>query len=48
MNISVRIVFLASFGFLIGLPCFAQSNSGAPYLDPNQPIDVRVNDLVAA
>ncbi|MGC2449825.1 MAG: glycoside hydrolase family 3 C-terminal domain-containing protein [Candidatus Sulfotelmatobacter sp.] len=47
MNTSLRIVFLASFAFLIGLPCFAQSNSGAPYLDPNQPIDVRVNDLVS-
>ncbi len=47
MNTSLRIVFLASFAFLIGIPCSAQSNSGAPYLDPNQPIDVRVNDLVS-
>ena len=31
---------------LILLPCTAQTPGGAVYLDPSQPIDARVNDLV--
>lgn len=47
MNTSLRSIFMASFALLIVIPSTAQTNSGAPYLDPNQPIDVRVNDLIS-
>jgi hypothetical protein len=31
---------------LLLIPSTAQTTGGAVYLDPSQPIDVRVNDLV--
>ena len=42
-----RLGFTALFLAFIVASSAAQTNSGAPYLDPSQPIDVRVNDLVS-
>src|SRR5579872_3112507 len=49
MKTSIRNFFVAFFVLLIVIIASAaqQANSGAPYLDPNQPIDVRVNDLIS-
>ncbi|HYM76783.1 MAG TPA: glycoside hydrolase family 3 C-terminal domain-containing protein [Candidatus Dormibacteraeota bacterium] len=46
METRLRAVALAFSLLLIILPCAAQSNSGALYLDPSKPIDARVDDLI--
>jgi len=38
--------FLAFFALLIVIPCAAQTNAKPVYLDPSQPIDSRVDDLI--
>ena len=46
MKSRIHDTFIALFLLLIGTVATAQSTTNAPYLDPAQPIDVRVNDLV--
>src|SRR5579872_1937377 len=46
MHMRFRLGFAGFFLLLMVIPSAAQTNSGAPYLDPNQPTDVRVNDLI--
>ncbi|HEV2396809.1 MAG TPA: glycoside hydrolase family 3 C-terminal domain-containing protein [Candidatus Sulfotelmatobacter sp.] len=46
MTTRFRIHF-ALFSLLVIIPCAAQNATKAVYLDPNQPIDVRVNDLIS-
>src|SRR6201981_1128143 len=44
---TLQVIFLSAFIFVLTLvPFAAQHAGGAVYLDPSQPIDVRVNDLV--
>jgi beta-glucosidase len=46
MKICIRVAFMAFSLSLIGVAATAQNTANTPYLDPTQPIDVRVNDLV--
>ncbi|HEY6332804.1 MAG TPA: glycoside hydrolase family 3 N-terminal domain-containing protein, partial [Blastocatellia bacterium] len=39
-------MILALFALLIVIPCAAQTNAKPLYLDPSQPIDTRVDDLI--
>ena len=41
-----RTTVLAFFAVLIVIPCAAQNNAKPLYLDPSQPIDTRVDDLI--
>ena len=47
MNTRFCTSFTAFFLLIVIIPCGAQNNTKAPYLDPNQPVDVRVNDLIS-
>ncbi len=47
MHTRFGLSFVGFFLLLVVLSSNGQTNSKAPYLDPNQPIDVRVNDLVS-
>jgi beta-glucosidase len=38
--------FIALFSLLICIPSIAQTNAKPLYLDPSQPIDARVDDLI--
>ena len=46
MKTCIRVAFIAFSLFLIGIAATAQNTAKPPYLDPNQPLDARVNDLV--
>jgi beta-glucosidase len=46
MESRYRTTVLAFFALLIVIPCVAQTNPKPLYLDPSQPIDARVDDLI--
>src|SRR4029077_2529841 len=46
MESRFRTLVLAFFALPIVIPSAAQTNSKPPYLDPSQPIDARVDDLI--
>ena len=46
MKTCIRVAFIAFSLFLIGIAATAQNTAKPPYLDPNQPLDARVTDLV--
>ena len=46
MKPCIQAVLIAFFSFLISTATAAQTTTNAPFLDPSQPIDVRVSDLV--
>ena len=46
MKPCIQAVLIAFFSFLISTATVAQTTTNAPFLDPSQPIDVRVSDLV--
>jgi beta-glucosidase len=43
---ALQLAFLLALVFVLALPTSAQNAGGAVYLDPSQPINVRVDDLV--
>src|SRR6266436_5747742 len=46
MESRFRTTVLALFFLLIVIPCAAQTNPKPLYLDPSQPVDARVDDLI--
>jgi beta-glucosidase len=46
MKSPFRTILLAFLAVLFAIPCVAQSNAKPLYLDPSQPIDGRVDDLI--
>ena len=46
MQTRLRTAFIALFSLLIYIPSAAQNNAKPLYLDPSQPIDARVDDLI--
>src|SRR5579864_861613 len=46
MESHFRTMILALFALVIVIPCAAQTNAKSLYLDPSQPIDARVDDLI--
>src|SRR6201997_113183 len=46
MESRCRTMLLTFFALLIVIPCTAQNNAKPLYLDPSQPIDTRVDDLI--
>jgi beta-glucosidase len=46
MKSPLRTIALPLFALLIAIPCIAQTNPKPLYLDPSQPFDARVDDLI--